>query len=55
MGSVLGGVTVARASVAFGWGAVFTALAAVSLIAAAGAAYLHHLGGRLASRAARVP
>jgi OPA family glycerol-3-phosphate transporter-like MFS transporter len=44
LGSVLGGVTVARASVAFGWGGVFLALSAVSLVAAGGAAYLHRLG-----------
>ena len=43
LGSVLGGVTVARASVAFGWGGVFLALAVISLAAAAGAVYLHHL------------
>jgi sugar phosphate permease len=44
LGSVLGGVTVARASVAFGWGGVFAGLAAVSLVAALGAGYLHRLG-----------
>ncbi len=43
LGFVLGGVTVARASVAFGWGGVFLALAVISLAAAAGAVYLHHL------------
>lgn len=46
LGSVLGGVTVARASVAFGWGGVFLALSLISLVAAAGAAYLHRLGAR---------
>jgi sugar phosphate permease len=54
LGSVLGGVTVARASVAFGWGGVFMALAAVSLIAAIGAGYLHRLGARAASRHAPI-
>jgi sugar phosphate permease len=47
-GSVLGGVTVARASVAFGWAGVFLGLAVISLIAAAGAAYLHRLASRVA-------
>jgi len=39
-----GGYTVARASVDYGWGVVFMALAVVSLIAAAGAGYLFRLG-----------
>lgn len=55
LGSVLGGVTVARASVAYGWGGVFAALAAVSFIAALGAGYLHRLGGRAATAHERVP
>jgi len=41
LGSVIGGVTVARASIAIGWGGVFLALAAISVIAAI---YLHRLG-----------
>ena len=44
LGSVIGGVTVARASIAVGWGGVFMALAVISLIAAIGAGYLHRLG-----------
>lgn len=55
LGSVLGGVTVARASVAFGWGGVFMALAGVSLIAAVGAGYLHRLGVQAAAAASRMP
>jgi len=49
LGSVLGGVTVARASVMFGWEGVFVALAGISLIAALGAALLHRLASRAAS------
>jgi sugar phosphate permease len=55
LGSVLGGVTVARASVAFGWGGVFLALALVSLIAAAGAGYLYRLGAKAAAREDHMP
>jgi sugar phosphate permease len=43
LGSVIGGVTVARASIAFGWKGVFLGLAVISLIAAAGAAWLYRL------------
>ena len=59
LGSVIGGVTVARASVAFGWGGVFLALAVISLVAAAGAVYLHRLtvlcAARSGVRAAMTP
>jgi sugar phosphate permease len=43
LGSVIGGVTVARASIAFGWKGVFLGLAVISLIAAGGAAWLYRL------------
>jgi OPA family glycerol-3-phosphate transporter-like MFS transporter len=46
LGSVIGGVTVARASLLIGWGGVFLCLAVVSLIAALGAGYLHRLNTR---------
>ncbi len=44
LGSVMAGDTVARLSVAFGWQGVFLALAAISLIAALGAAHLYRQG-----------
>lgn len=55
LGSVLGGWTVARASVAFGWGGVFLALSVISVLSALGAAYLHRLGSRQASAASMAP
>jgi len=55
LGSVLGGYTVARASVDYGWGVVFMALAVVSLIAAAGAGYLFRLGAAAAARHTPMP
>jgi sugar phosphate permease len=48
LGSVIGGVTVARASIAFGWKGVFLGLAVISLIAAAGAAWLYRLKSKAA-------
>ena len=55
LGSVLGGYTVARASVDYGWGVVFMALAVVSLIAAVGAGYLFRLGDDAAARHEPMP
>jgi sugar phosphate permease len=55
LGSVLGGYTVARASVDYGWGVVFMALAVVSLIAAVGAGYLFRLGDDAAARHVPMP
>jgi OPA family glycerol-3-phosphate transporter-like MFS transporter len=46
LGAVMGGVTVAQFSVAFGWQGVFVGLALVSALAAAGAAALYALGRR---------
>jgi hypothetical protein len=43
---VLGGVTVARVSIAFGWKGVFLSLAVISLGAAVGAGLLFRLGRR---------
>ncbi len=53
LGSVLAGDTVARISVAYGWPGVFFALAAISLLAALGAAHLYRRG-RSDVRRARV-
>jgi sugar phosphate permease len=47
LGSVVGGVTVARVSIAFGWKGVFLSLAVISLGAAIGAALLYRLGRRV--------
>jgi sugar phosphate permease len=55
LGSVLGGVTVARVSIAFGWQGVFLSLALISLIAAIGAARLYGLEARAVARNARMP
>lgn len=55
LGSVLGGVTVARVSIAFGWKGVFLALAAISFVAAIGAGRLYGLEARAAARASRMP
>ena len=56
LGGVLAGTVMARLSVAFGWAGVFVTLAAVSAVAAVGAAYLWRLnarpGGLVESRAA---
>jgi sugar phosphate permease len=55
LGSVLGGVTVARVSIAFGWKGVFLSLAAISLIAAMGAGRLYRLERRAAAARSRMP
>jgi sugar phosphate permease len=55
LGGVLGGVTVARVSIAFGWQGVFLSLAVISLVAAIGAAYLHRLERTAAADHARMP
>jgi OPA family glycerol-3-phosphate transporter-like MFS transporter len=55
LGSVLGGVTVARVSIAFGWPGVFLSLAVISVAAAIGAAWLYQLGRSAAARDARMP
>jgi sugar phosphate permease len=55
LGSVLGGVTVARVSIAFGWPGVFLALAVISLVAAMGAAWLYRLGKTAAVQRAGMP
>jgi len=55
LGSVLGGVTVARVSIAFGWPGVFLSLAVISVAAAIGAAWLYRLGRSAAARDARMP
>jgi OPA family glycerol-3-phosphate transporter-like MFS transporter len=55
LGSVLGGVTVARVSIAVGWPGVFVSLAVISLIAAIGAAYLFRLGRTAAAHHASMP
>jgi sugar phosphate permease len=49
LGGAVAGDSVARISVAFGWQGVFAALAAVTALAAAGAAYLHSIGARVVS------
>ena len=54
LGSVAAGDTVARVAVAFGWTGVFTALAALSFVAALGAAYLHRIRARAAATEARM-
>jgi MFS transporter, OPA family, glycerol-3-phosphate transporter len=53
LGGVAAGTVMARLSVAFGWGGVFTTLAVVSALAAFGAAYLHVLNARAAAPAAK--
>jgi OPA family glycerol-3-phosphate transporter-like MFS transporter len=55
LGSVLGGVTVARVSIAFGWPGVFLALAMISLVAAMGAAWLYRLGKTAAAQRGGMP
>jgi sugar phosphate permease len=55
LGSVLGGITVAQVSIAFGWKGVFLSLAVISLIAAVGAARLYGLEARAVARNARMP
>jgi sugar phosphate permease len=55
LGSVLGGVTVARVSIAFGWQGVFLSLAVISLGAAIGAGLLFRLGRRAQAQAAAMP
>lgn len=55
LGSVLAGDTVARIAVDFGWKGVFLCLAVVSLIAAAGAAWLYRSGVEAADRAEHLP
>ncbi len=49
LGGALAGGLMARIAVGFGWGGVFVTLAAVSLIAAFGAAYLHRINQRAAA------
>ncbi len=51
LGAVLAGDSVARISVAFGWHGVFIALAAVSGLAALGAAFLFFIGAGTSARA----
>jgi OPA family glycerol-3-phosphate transporter-like MFS transporter len=46
LGGVLAGTVMARLAVHFGWAGVFVTLAAVSALAALGAAYLWHLNAR---------
>ena len=46
LGGVLAGYAMARLSVTYGWGGVFTALAAVSAVASVGAIYLYVLNIR---------
>lgn len=55
LGSVLGGVTVARVSIAFGWKGVFLSLAVISLLAAIGAGQLYRLEARAAATESRMP
>jgi len=55
LGSVLGGVTVARVSIAFGWRGVFLALAALSVFAAIGAGWLYRLETKAAATRSRMP
>src|ERR1700676_1711512 len=55
LGSVLGGVTVARVSIAFGWTGVFLSLAVISLVAAIGGARLYRLETRAAAKQGRMP
>jgi OPA family glycerol-3-phosphate transporter-like MFS transporter len=55
LGSVLGGVTVARVSIAFGWRGVFLALAALSVLAAIGAGCLYRLETKAAATRSRMP
>ncbi len=54
LGAVMGGVTVAKFSVAFGWQGVFVGLAVVSALAAAGAGALYGLGRKAAATGAHV-
>jgi sugar phosphate permease len=49
LGGAVAGDSVARISVAFGWQGVFATLAAVTALAAAGAAYLHSISARVVS------
>jgi len=55
LGAVAAGDTVARVSVAFGWQGVFIALAAVSTLAALGAARLYFLSAGAAAKARHLP
>jgi len=55
LGSVLGGVTVARVSIAFGWKGVILCLAVISLLAAIGAGQLYRLEARAAATESRMP
>jgi sugar phosphate permease len=55
LGGVLAGDSVARVAVAFGWKGVFVALAAVSALAAVGAAFLYALNARAAAKALHLP
>jgi sugar phosphate permease len=55
LGAVAAGDTVARLSVAFGWQGVFVTLAAVSVLAAAGAGWLYYLSARAARVGRHLP
>ncbi len=55
LGAVAAGDPVARASVALGWRGVFVSLAAVSILAALGAGYLHRLSKRAAAASRPLP
>jgi sugar phosphate permease len=55
LGAVAAGDSVARLSVAFGWQGVFVTLAAVSALAAAGAAWLYFLSARAARVGRHLP
>jgi sugar phosphate permease len=55
LGAVVAGDSIARVSVHFGWQGVFIALAAVSALAALGAAYLYFLGAKAAAARTHLP
>lgn len=55
LGAVVAGDSVGRVSVYFGWQGVFVALAAVSALAALGAAYLYFLGAKAARLRRHLP
>jgi OPA family glycerol-3-phosphate transporter-like MFS transporter len=55
LGGVLAGDSVARLSVAFGWQAVFVALAVISAVAALGAGLLYVLNARAAATGHHLP
>src|ERR1700726_1585637 len=55
LGAVVAGDSIARVAVAFGWKGVFVALAAVSALAAVGAAFLYALNARAAAKGLLLP